>query len=127
MRIALIADDSKKELMIQLCIAYCGILCRHSLCATGITGQYIKDATGLELSTVLNGSGGGIDQISTRVSIGEVDMIIYLRDSEHTSYEKESLLHICDKATIPVATNAATAEILIRSLEGGDLWAGPEV
>lgn len=122
MRIALIADDNKKELMIQLCIAYAGILHRHSLFATAQTGQYIKDATGLELSTVLSGSGGGIDQIASRVAMGEIDMLVYLRNFEHTSPEKEALIHICDQATVPVATNAATAEILIRSLEGGDLW-----
>ena len=124
MRIALIADDSKKELMIQLCIAYCDILNNQSLSATGITGQYIKDATGLELSTVLSGSGGGIDQIASRVYLGEIDMVIYLRDISHTSPEKESLIQICDNASIPVATNVATAEILIRSLKGGDLWRG---
>ena len=48
MEIAIIADDKKKELMTQFCIAYCGILCKHNLCATGITGKYISEATGLE-------------------------------------------------------------------------------
>ena len=49
MQIALIAQDDKKELMAQLCIAYCGILAKHSLCSTATTGNFIKDATGLEI------------------------------------------------------------------------------
>ncbi len=40
MNIALISHDAKKkELMVQFCIAYCGILSRHNLCATGTTGK----------------------------------------------------------------------------------------
>ena len=46
MNIALIAHDSKKELMVQFCIAYCGILSRHTLCATGVTGKLVAEATG---------------------------------------------------------------------------------
>ena len=50
MNIALIAHDSKKELMAQFCIAYCGILSRHNLFATGTTGKIVAEATGLEIT-----------------------------------------------------------------------------
>ena len=59
MEIAIIADDKKKELMTQFCIAYCGILCKHNLCATGITGKYISEATGLKIERLLSGAHGG--------------------------------------------------------------------
>ena len=52
MNIALIAHDSKKELMTQFCIAYCGILSKHSICATGTTGKLVAEATGLDISAV---------------------------------------------------------------------------
>ena len=67
MYIAIIADDNKKELMAQFCIAYCGILARHHLCATHITGKYISEATGLEIETFLSGSTGGMEQIASQV------------------------------------------------------------
>ena len=53
------SHDKKKELMTQLCIAYCGILSKHNLCATSITGKYISDATGLKIERLLSGSHGG--------------------------------------------------------------------
>ena len=68
MEIALIADDTKKELMTQFCIAYCGILSKHNLCATGTTGKYIEEATGLKVEKLLSGEHGGEQQISSRVA-----------------------------------------------------------
>ena len=64
MNIALIAHDDKKELMVQFCIAYCGILSRHNLCATGTTGRLVAEATGLEIQRFLSGSQGGDQQIA---------------------------------------------------------------
>ena len=49
MNIAIIADDAKKELMVQFCIAYCGVLSRHNLFATGTTGKLVAEATGLDI------------------------------------------------------------------------------
>ena len=82
MYIAIIADDNKKELMAQFCIAYCGILARHHLCATHITGKYISDATGLEIETFLAGSSGGTEQIASRVSYNEIDLVFYFRSTD---------------------------------------------
>ena len=124
MEIALIADDNKKELMAQFCIAYCGILSRHHLCATHITGKYISDATGLEIETFLAGSSGGTDQIASRVSYNEIDLVFYFRSTDPADvvYEGESnLLRLCDVHNIPLATNIATAEALVTALENGTL------
>lgn len=126
MRLALIADDKKKELMTQFCIAYCGILSKHDICTTSITGKYIEDATGLRLEKVMPGTHGGIQQIVSRVSCNEVDMVIYMRDPtvEHREETKEvieNLLRLCDIHSVPAATNIATAEMLINGLDRGDL------
>ena len=58
MNIALIADDGKKELMVQFCIAYCGILAKHELCSTFTTGRLISEATGLKIRTDLHSAQG---------------------------------------------------------------------
>jgi len=124
MYIAIIADDNKKEIMAQFCIAYCGILSRHHLCATHITGKYISDATGLEIETFLAGSSGGTDQIASRVSYNEIDLVFYFRSTDPADivYEGEmNLLRLCDVHNIPLATNIATAEALVTSLENGSL------
>ncbi|WP_294408443.1 methylglyoxal synthase [uncultured Ruminococcus sp.] len=124
MNIALIAHDTKKELMVQFCIAYCGILSKHRLCATGTTGKMVAEATGLSIQRYLSGSQGGDQQIAARISCNEIDLLLFFRDpisaKPHEPNEM-NLLRLCDVHNIPVATNIATAEALIHSLERGDL------
>ena len=124
MEIAIMAHDTKKELMVQFCIAYCGILSRHNLCATGITAKYIADATGLNIERLMSGDQGGEQQITSRVAYNEIDLLLYFRDtrpsSEYDEVEHE-LFRMCDLYNIPVATNIATAEVLVCALERGDL------
>ena len=124
MDIAIIAEDNKKELMAQFCIAYCGVLSKHHLCATHITGQYISEATGLDIETLLAGSSGGTEQIASRIAYNEIDLVFYFRstDSSRESTEAETnLLRLCDMHNIPLATNIATAEALIMALDSGSL------
>ena len=124
MDIAIIASDTKKELMTQFCIAYCGILCKHNLCATGITGKYISEATGLKIERLLSGAHGGAQQITSRVAYNEIDLLIYFRDtSKDIVFDEEeyNLLRMCDVYNIPFATNIATAEVLVTALESGGL------
>ena len=124
MLIALIAHDSKKELMTQFCIAYCGILSHHTLCAKGTTGKLVEDATGLPIIKYLSGSQGGAQQIGARISCNEIDLLLMFRDPLNPKpYEpnEHDLLRLCDVHNIPVATNIATAESLVRGLERGDL------
>lgn len=124
MNIALIAHDSKKELMTQFCIAYCGILSKHSLCATGTTGKLVSEATGLQIEKYLSGPQGGDQQIGSRIACDEIDVLLLFRDpiSPNPGEPNENnILRLCDVHNIPVATNIATAEALIHSLERGDL------
>lgn len=124
MNIALIAHDEKKELMVQFCIAYCGILSRHNLCATGTTGKMVSETTGLDIKSFLGGAQGGGQQIAARISCNEVDMLLFFRDPINPKPSEENdmrLLRLCDMHNIPVATNIATAEVLIHGLERGDL------
>lgn len=124
MNIALIAHDRKKELMVQFCMAYCGILAKHSLCATGTTGKLVAEATGLRIERYLPGMQGGEEQISARVSYNEIDLVLFFRDPmSNSQYEPDIhvLARLCDMHNIPIATNAATAEMLILGLDRGDL------
>lgn len=123
MDIAIIADNNKKELMAQFCIAYCGILNRHHLCATHVTGQYISEATGLDIETFLAGSTGGIEQISAKISYNEIDLVFFFRSTDpakEVSEAEENLLRLCDVYNVPLATNIATAEALVTELEAGN-------
>lgn len=124
MTIALIAHDAKKELMVQFCIAYCGILSRYNLVATGSTGKMVAEATGLEITRFLSGSQGGSQQIASRIGCNEIDMLLFFRDPlnpKPSEPDEQSLLRLCDVHNIPFATNIATAEMLIHGLERGDL------
>ena len=124
MEIAIIAHDTKKELMAQFCIAYCGILSKHRLCATATTAKYISEATGLEISRLMSGHQGGEEQVASRIAYNEIDILLDFRDTRATSKAKEAeleLLRACDLYNIPVATNIATAEVIITALERGDL------
>ena len=123
MTIALIAHDSKKELMVQFCTAYCRILSQHKLVATGTTGKLISEATGLQVQRFLAGVQGGDQQIASRIACNEIDLLIFFRDPLSPKPHEPSdhdLLRLCDVHNIPFATNIATAEALIRGVERGD-------
>ena len=124
MQIAIIAHDTKKELMTQFCIAYCGILSKHNLCATSITAKYISEATGLEIERLMTGDHGGKQQIASRIAYDEIDILLDFRGtSPDSAYDMQGLdlINMCDRHNVPVATNIATAEVLITALERGDL------
>ena len=124
MNIALIAHDKKKELMVDFCIAYSGILKKHSLCATGTTGGLVADATGLEVKRFLSGPQGGDQQIGARIAYNEIDLVLFFRDPltpTTRKNEETGILRLCDVHNVPVATNIATAEVIIMALDRGDL------
>ncbi|MDR2655269.1 MAG: methylglyoxal synthase [Oscillospiraceae bacterium] len=128
MNIALTAHDAKKELMVEFCIAYSGILSRHDLCATGTTGKLIIEATGLEIQQFLSAEQGGEQQLASYISYNEVDLLLFFRDPFYRnphmlngSEDRFNLIRLCDVYSIPVATNIATAEVLIHGLDRGDL------
>ena len=124
MNIAFLAHDKKKELMVQFCIAYCGILSGHNLCATGTTGKLVAEATGLNIVRYMSGSQGGDQQITARIACDEIDLLLFFRDPMTAKSNEPNdldMLRLCDIRGIPVATNIATAEVLIHGLERGDL------
>ena len=124
MRIALIAHDSRKELMAQFCTAYVRILSENELVATGVTGKIVRDATGLPVRCLYPGGRGGSEQIAAMIGCGEVDMLLFFRDPVNARPNEPNavtLLRLCDVHNIPMATNIATAEVLIHGLERGDL------
>lgn len=124
MNIALIAHDSKKELMVQFCIAYCGILSRYNIVATGTTGKLVSEASGLHIQRFMSGSQGGDQQLASSISCNEIDLLLFFRDPLNAKAHEPNdinLLRLCDVHNIPVATNIATAEALIHALERGDL------
>lgn len=125
MNIGFIADDSKKKLMQNFCIAYRGILNKHHLYATGTTGRLIEEATALSVNKFLEGQLGGEQQFASQIENNSMDLVFYFRDAGEISpgntKRVEKVLHLCDIYSIPLATNLATAELLIRSLDCGDL------
>ena len=124
MNIALIAHDKKKELMVEFCIAYKGLLKKHSLCATANTGTLVTDATDLPVQKFLSGPQGGDQQIGARIAYNEIDLVLFFRDpltAQPHEPDVSALFRLCDVHNIPLATNVATAEVLIRGLDRGDL------
>ena len=123
MNIAIIAHDNRKELMVQFCTAYCGILAKHTLCATARTGQLIAEATGLNVHRFLSFYHGGGQQIAARIAYNEIDMVLCFSDpNEKTVTEDVTYItKLCDQNNIPYASNLATAELLVLGLERGDL------
>ncbi len=123
MNIALLAHDNKKELMVQFCIAYCGILAGHSICSTNTTGKLVAEATGLPIKLYLSCSQGGEQQIRARVAYNEIDLVLFFWDSQSTDSTADinDMARLCDQYNVPFASNLATAEVLIRGLQRGDL------
>ena len=123
MNIALMSHDNKKELMVQFCIAYCGILSKHTVCATSATGRLVEEATGLKVHLFLPGGQGGAQQIGARIAYNEIDMVLFFTDPQthELDVDLDYITRLCDQYNIPFATNVATAEMLIMGLARGDL------
>ena len=123
MYLALMAHNNKKELMVQFCSAYAGILSQHNLCATNTTGRMITDATGLPVHLFLTCQHGGAQQIGARIAYNEMDMVLFFVDPNDDGLQEELLYisRLCDQNNVPYATNVATAEMLVLGMDRGDL------
>ncbi|MDQ0160712.1 methylglyoxal synthase [Alkalibacillus salilacus] len=122
MNIALIAHDKKKQNLLNFVTAYEPIFKEHSLFATGTTGQRIIDEVGLDVYRLQSGPLGGDQQIGAKIATNDLDLIIFFRDpltAQPHEPDVTALLRLCDVYQIPVATNAATAEIIVRGLSNG--------
>ncbi|MCC2683813.1 MAG: MgsA [Paenibacillaceae bacterium] len=121
--IALIAHDRKKEEMVNFVIAYEPVFRNHQLYATGTTGQRIMEQTSLSVHRFMSGPLGGDQQIGALVAQNVLDLLIFLRDplmAQPHEPDIIALLRLCDVQGIPVATNVATAELLVKALDRGD-------
>lgn len=124
MNVGLIAHDSKKKLMQNFCIAYRGILSKHNLFATGTTGRLIEEVANLTVHKYLAGHLGGAQQLGAQIEHNEMDMVVFLRDPlmpKPHEPDVNNVVKLCDTYNIPLATNLATAELLVRALDRGDL------
>ncbi|MCR5640858.1 MAG: methylglyoxal synthase [Lachnospiraceae bacterium] len=124
MNIGLVAHDSKKKLMQNFCIAYRGILSKNHLFATGTTGRLVEEATNLTVHKYLSGHLGGCQQLGAQIEHNEIDLVIFLRDPlsvKSNEPDVNNIVRLCDAHNIPLATNLATAELLVKSLDRGDL------
>ena len=124
MNIGLIEHDSKKKLMQNFCIAYRSILSKNTLYATGTTGRLIEEVANLSIHKYLAGHLGGEQQMGAQIESNDLDLMIFLRDPQSPkSHEPDvkNVFRLCDIHNIPLATNLATAELLIKALDRGDL------
>ncbi len=124
MNIAVIAHDAKKKLMQNLCIAYRGILSKHDMYATATTGRLVEEVTNLNVHKYLAGHLGGMQQVGAAIEQNEIDLVIFLRDPLNPKpHEPDAgdIMRLCDMHNIPLATNLASAELMIKSLDRGDL------
>ena len=124
MNLGLMAHDSKKDLMQNFCIAYKRILGKHDLYATSTTGLLVEDATGLEVHKFLSGQLGGERQMCAQIVCNQIDAVIFLRDPrEETTPQLDysRVYDLCDLHNIPLATNLASAELLVMAIDRGDL------
>lgn len=125
MNITLMAHDKKKKLMVQFCTAYKSVLSKHNLSATATTGRLVAEATGLPVTLYLSHNQGGHQQVDARIAYNEIDLVLLFTDPNNSDpWEDQQVvqtLHLCDAHNVPMATNLATAEMLILGLQRGDL------
>ena len=123
MNIALMAHDNKKDLMVQFCTAYAGILSKHTICATNITGKMVAEATGLPIHLFLARVHGGAEQIGARIAYNEIDLVLCFDDPRNKTPNEDiaNIYRLCDQNNIPYASNLASAEMLVLGLARGDL------
>ena len=110
--------------MQNFCIAYRGILSKNDLFATGTTGRLIEEVTNLSVHKYLAGHLGGTQQLGAQIEHNEIDLVIFLRDpltAKRHEPDVNIVVRLCDMHNIPLATNLATAELLIKSLDRGDM------
>jgi methylglyoxal synthase len=122
--IALIAHDSKKTLMEHFVLAYYKKLEKHNLFASGSTGELITRTVPLNVRCQSYGIDGGVQQITNRVAVGEIDVVIFFQDpfidKFHENKADLELLRVCIGHNVPCASILATAELCIQAIENGD-------
>ncbi|WP_099603162.1 methylglyoxal synthase, partial [Pseudomonas sp. 2995-1] len=94
-----------------------------TLYSTGTTGTRIMENTSLKIHRFQSGPLGGDQQIGAKIAENEMDCVIFFKDpltAQPHEPDISALIRLCDVYSIPLATNMATAEIMLRGLERGD-------
>src|ERR687891_2160881 len=123
--VALVAHDEKKDDLIRLARQYRTTLARLHLIATSHTGSQLAEALDVSVECVRSGPEGGDIQIGARIVAGEVDAVVFLRDpltAHPHEPDIQALMKVCDVHGVPLATNVASAELLLRSLSQAAYW-----
>ena len=120
MKLAVIAHDGKKAEMVAFLNKHNHLLHNKqiNIVATGTTGKH-AEAAGLKVEKMLSGPIGGDAQIAALVAQGEIAMVFFFRDplDKHPHEpDVQMLMRVCDVHNVPLATNPATAELLIKGL-----------
>lgn len=122
MKIVLMADNRKTELLVNFCIAYKPLLEKHQLISVYNTAILLKKAAELDVSGLSVDYSSGFEQLASRAEYNGIDCVIYLRDGRQVGESNPfELLDVCDRNTIPYATNIASAEILVTAIDSGAL------
>lgn len=119
MRICIISMENKAEVTLELCVQYCGALCRHEVCATGTAAASIEAAAGFHVRELLGVGSGGVEQVTRLVACRDADLVICIRDASPLHPESpvvSDLIRSCDFHGVPIATGLATARILLQNL-----------
>ena len=119
MKICIIAFENKMDVTEELCVRFCGALCRHTVLATGTAAKQIENTAGFRTEALLGVSSGGIEQVTQLVACGDCGLVLCLRDASplHEPVpELADLVRTCDFYGVPVATGLATARILLQNL-----------
>lgn len=120
MEIAIIAHDGKKADLVQFLNRNKEILLQENikLIATGTTGGK-AEAAGFKVKKMLSGPLGGDAQIAARVAEGKTKMVLFFKDpmSNHPhEVDINMLIRVCDVHNVPLATNEATAQLLLEAI-----------
>lgn len=117
-KIALIAHDNKKQEIIDWAVKNKTVLEKYQLCGTGTTAKKVSEATGLNVVGYFSGPLGGDQQIGAKVAEGEIDIVVFLCDplqAQPHDPDVKALLRIANVYNVPIATNVATADLVITS------------
>ena len=122
MKIVLLAEPRKVELLTNFSIAYKNTLSKHDLISVSHVADSIANASGLKVTGIPTDANASINHLAARAEYNEIDAVIFLRDPQGTNYERTDLImRSCDRNNIPYASNLATAEVLVLAIDRGDL------
>jgi methylglyoxal synthase len=124
MNVVLIAHNRKKDLLIRFCEAYSVILKKHTLFSTEEFARTISEVVDCHVNSFLTKNRGGYQQIASRVVCNEMDFLVFFKDPLSSNVQEvgeAEIIRLCDLHSVPIATNMATAELIILGMERGDL------